>query len=181
MKPNYSNRRCGLPTMSTMDRLMNKIKVNHKTNCWEWTGATYNGYGKTTIGSRIDNSRKTITVHRLSYELNNGTIPQGMFVCHKCDNRKCINPDHLFVGTRQDNVDDRESKNRNIVKTGESNPTSKLTQKIVKNCRWENAFQGVSVYSLAKKYGVNKKTMQNAVKGVTWKCVPYFPEPPKGE
>ena len=85
----------------------------------------------------------------------------------------------LVVGTRQDNVDDRERKGRNVIKIGEEQPRSKLTKKVVKEARWERAYRGTSFQKLADKYGVSKKTMQNAIAGVTWKCVTYFPEPPK--
>jgi hypothetical protein len=133
------------------------------------------------VGSRKDGTRRSVSAHRLSYELTYGEIPDGMEVCHKCDNPCCVNPAHLFLGTRQDNIDDRERKGRNIVFIGEEQPRSKLTKKAVKDARWERAYKGTSYQILADRYGVSKKTMQNAIKGVTWKCVPYMPEPPKGE
>ena len=80
-----------------------------------------------------------------------------------------------------DNIDDRERKGRNIVFIGEEQPRAKLTKKAVKDARWERAYKGTSFQKLADRYGVSKKTMQNAIKGVTWKCVPYMPEPPKEE
>ena len=180
MKPDYSARKYGKPTMPTADRLYSKIEKT-KSGCWEWQGATNKGYGRTIIGSRRDGSRRTISAHRLSYMIFKGTIPDGYEVCHKCDNPKCINPDHLFVGTRQDNIDDRERKGRNIIFVGEEQPRSKLTKKAVKDARWEKAYKGTSFQALADRYGVSKKTMINAIKGVTWKCVSYMPEPPKEE
>jgi hypothetical protein len=132
-----------------------------------------------TIGSRKDGTRHTISVHRLAYILWKGYIPEGYEVCHKCDNPCCINPDHLFVGTRQDNIDDREQKHRNVIKIGEEQPRAKLTKKAVKDARWEHYYKGTSFEKLAKKYGISKKTMLNAIKGVTWKCVPYMPEAQK--
>ena len=104
-----------------------------------------------------------------------------MEVCHRCDNPSCINPDHLFVGTRKDNVDDRERKGRNIVKVGEEQPCAKLSKKAVKDARREHAYHGTSFQKLADRYGVSKKTMQNAINGVTWKCVPYMPDFPEME
>jgi hypothetical protein len=115
----------------------------------------------------------------LAYITWKGEIPDGFEVCHKCDNPSCINPDHLFLGTRADNIADRERKGRNVVKIGEEQPKSKLTKKAVKDARWERAYKGTAFQKLANKYGVSKKTMQNAINGVTWKCVPYYPEPPK--
>jgi hypothetical protein len=117
----------------------------------------------------------------LAYITWKGEIPDGFEVCHKCDNPSCINQDHLFLGTRAENVADRERKGRNVVKVGEEQATSKLTKKTVKDARWERAYKGTPFQELADRYGVSKKTMQNAINGVTWKCVPYYPEPPKEE
>lgn len=179
MTPDYSARKQGMPIMSVKDRLFMHVNINPVSNCWEWQGSKRQGYGRTIIGSRKDGTRKSVSVHRLSYEIYNGEIPKGYEVCHKCDNPSCINPEHLFVGTRQDNIDDRERKHRNVVKIGEEQPRAILTKKAVKDARWERYYKGTSYSLLAKKYGVSKKTIMNAIKGVTWKCVDYFPEPPK--
>lgn len=162
-------------------RLIRHMAINKTSGCWEWVGSKRNGYGRIIVGSRTDGTRKSMSAHRVSYELKHGEIPEGMEVCHKCDNPCCVNPDHLFLGTRQDNIDDRERKGRNVTFTGEEQPRSKLTKKAVKDARWERAYKGTSYQMLADRYGVSKKTMQNAIKGVTWKCVTYMPEPPKGE
>ena len=114
------------------------------------------------IGSRKDGTRKSVSTHRLSYELHYGEIPQGMEICHKCDNPCCINPDHLFAGTRQDNIDDRERKGRNNPPKGEKHAKAKLTELDVLTIR-EKRLQGVSFGKLAKEYGVCKKTIQDAV------------------
>lgn len=163
------------------ERLMRHTHYDATCGCWEWTGSKRNGYGRMIIGSRKDGTRKSMSAHRVSYELEYGEIPDGMEVCHKCDNPSCVNPKHLFLGTRQDNIDDRERKGRNITFIGEEQPRAKLTKKTVKDARWERAYKGTSFQALADRYGVSKKTMQNAINGVTWKCVPYMPEPPKGE
>lgn len=88
-------------------------KVNKATGlgpdgeCWEWTGHLMKfGYGVVRADGKV---RKA---HRVSYALNNGPVPDDMMVCHRCDNPSCVRPDHLFLGTQQDNMDDRMAKGR---------------------------------------------------------------------
>lgn len=145
--------------------------------CWEWDGSTRSGYGRITVGSRTDGTRRTMSAHRLSYELHFGDIPDGMEVCHKCDNRRCVNPYHLFLGTRQDNIDDRERKRRNNPPKGEKHPKAKLTEADVLAIR-EKRSAGVSYGKLAKEYGVCKKTVMDVASGKHWS---YLPWPPKEE
>jgi len=93
--------------LSLLDRLLNKIIINQHTNCWEWQGSTNNiGYGF------IRDGRNMRTAHRVSYEEHVGVIPKGMCVCHTCDNTKCINPNHLWLGTRKQNTIDMLNKGR---------------------------------------------------------------------
>lgn len=93
-----------------------------EAGCWLWTGAlSSNGYGRVS-----SNHRQIGQAHRLFYALHKGPIPTGMFVCHKCDTRSCVNPDHLFLGTRIDNINDMVRKGRSTL--GVKNPGSKLTE-----------------------------------------------------
>lgn len=181
MIPDYSARKLGLPTMPVAERIKLNVTVRPFSGCWEWKGSKKNGYGHTIIGSRTNGTRKTVPAHRLSYETFVGLIPEGMEVCHKCDNPCCVNPDHLFVGTRQDNIDDREVKGRNRPQKGSRNGMAKLTEATVMTARFERHQHGTSYQKLADKYGVSKRTMQNAVKGRTWTHILYMPEPPKEE
>jgi len=96
-------------------------KVNKepgRNTCWEWTGVCYKGYGNFSVGG----SRGRMYAHRYSYELHFGNIPVGLLVLHKCDNRRCVRPSHLFVGTQSDNIKDSIKKGRWPDISGERNP-----------------------------------------------------------
>jgi len=164
----------GQTVHSPKDRFLRMILENTITGCHHWTGALRNGYGRLMIGSRSDGTRKSISAHRFAYETFRGPIPEGYEVCHKCDNPKCVNPNHLFVGTRQDNIDDRESKRRNRVKVGEESANAKLTEvDVISAARLRS--KGETYASIAERFGVDRKTIMRAVKRQSWKLVPTDP------
>lgn len=143
-------------------------KVNKSDGCWNWLGAKKsNGYGQ------INAIQKYMMAHRVSWILNNGPIPAGSNVLHKCDNRLCVNPDHLFLGTQRDNLLDALKKGRVTryhPRYGEDNGISKLTVKKVHEMRRLNSL-GMPFRELAKMFFVSKTAATNACKGVTWKHV----------
>lgn len=159
--------------------MINKLKsrtILSDSGCWEWQGATKNfGYGYITIGSRKDGSRKTITTHRAMYIATHGEIPNGLWVLHHCDNPKCINPEHLYAGTREDNTRDRESRGRNKIPrlSCEDHPNSKLNWDDVNMIR---SISGKSHKQIAKQFNVGRKTIWDIVTYKTWKI-----KSPKGD
>jgi hypothetical protein len=146
-------------------RIRNFWKYVVKSNsCWSWLGPkNRRGYGM--IGSSLLSAFRTSS-HRFSYELHKGKIPDGLFVCHKCDNPECTNPDHLFLGTPLDNMQDKIKKGRQKVA---GCCVSKLTEQDVIDIRKDTT----STYSqLAEKYGHKSIGGISAIKnGKSWKHV----------
>lgn len=107
-----------------------KWKENEETGCWEWTASLFpNGYGQFQVRKAEGPAKLDKYAHRWAWRLNRGAIGEGMAVLHRCDNRKCVNPDHLFVGTKKDNAQDMKAKDRHL--KGELNSNSKLTKRQV--------------------------------------------------
>ena len=136
-------------------------KVEKTDTCWVWIASTRRGYGRFRIGD------KKYTSHRVSWEIYNGEIPDGMCVLHHCDNPPCVNPDHLFIGTQTDNIRDRHMKGRNGDKTGINNGRSVLDENDVIAIRHDHHF--VSRKQLSRKYGVSISTICSVINLRTWK------------
>ena len=130
------------------------------TKCWLWMGHTHaKGYGKLTFFN------DTRAAHRMSWELTHGP-PGQLFVCHHCDNRKCVNPEHLFLGTTDDNMADMVSKGRGAL--GDRNSQLKLSESEVQSIL-EGITQGKSQRALAKAFNCDKRTIKSIASGKTWR------------
>lgn len=131
--------------------------------CWGWLGCKSDGYGQFSVTSRI-----LIPAHRIAFMLKCGAIPQGLYVCHRCDNRACVNPQHLFLGTHQENLIDRDEKGRQA--KGESHGCSKLkTEDIIKiRALYAN---GMPSRNLAKLFKVSQMQVQRIVARKSWRHV----------
>jgi hypothetical protein len=134
------------------------------SGCWIWMMAAYpNGYGAMRVGG------KTRNAHRFAFAVATGRDVGGLGVCHKCDNRLCVNPDHLFLGTRGDNMRDCSQKGRVKIPgmAGEQLTQSKFTEAEVLKIRTDSR----SNRALARFYGVDKGTISCIRRRLTWKHV----------
>lgn len=138
--------------------------------CWLWIKSRYlNGYGHFSLGGG-----KSALAHRISYQVFVGPIPVGMHVCHHCDVRACVNPDHLFIGTRSENAMDAVRKNRfsrTHQKKGSAHPSAKLSEKDIPDIL--NLLRaGKSKVHISKLYGVTDRVILLIDRGEAWKHVP---------
>lgn len=141
------------------------------TGCWQWTGSVTAGEGRARCGDAHGKNRPAA---RVFYEHYIGPIPAGMNVCHRCDNPGCVNPDHLFLGTQKDNMQDSAKKGRrpktNKKASGSANAMARLSEQQVSEIR-RAIDAGVSLYTLSKVYGVSASTVLFIARGETWKGV----------
>jgi hypothetical protein len=144
---------------------MSKFKVDGATGCWNWTaGKDKNGYGQFS-----PYRRQNMRAHRASYELHREPIPEGLCVCHRCDNPSCINPDHLFLGTNAENTADRQAKGRQRYAIGSACGRAKLTEEEVSVIL---AAEGVTHRKLADRFGVTQSTISEIRSRKIWTHVP---------
>ena len=146
-------------------------KIKEYESCLEWNGHVMsNGYGQFGVG------RKIYLAHRIAWIIRFGEIPDGLFVLHKCDNRKCVNVDHLFLGTAKDNYDDAVNKSRippsNIQvrgkHRGEKHHSHKLTEAAVIEIRANYKPFVYTQRMLSEKYGVSQRAIEDVISRRRW-------------
>lgn len=156
----------GMFTAEQMRRFWKKVVLT--SECWLWKGTRRSGYGfvswKTEDGARVE-----YRAHRVAYEIAFGAIPEGLCVCHKCDNPACVRPGHLFLGTRADNNADKDRKGRGVYVGGEAHGMSKLNANIVATMRTIYREGKTPMRVFVQQYGVCHSTIRNAIRGATWK------------
>lgn len=150
--------------MKLQDRFWSKVNKLGKDECWEWKGALNNGYGWFHIAKKARNA------HRVAAFLS-GMIDQidgDLHVLHKCDNPKCCNPHHFFLGTNQDNIADRVQKGRTVFvpKVGQANGMSKLSNSDIMFIREMYNSSGLSQSFIAKQFGVTQPQISRIVNRV---------------
>ena len=139
-------------------------KVTLSEGCWEWEHPRLSGYGDFRIGDR------KVRAHRFMWELVRGPIPAGKCILHRCDNPACVRPDHLFLGTMQDNAIDRETKKRGRDSRGTANGRDRLAEADVLAIRAACA-AGTKRYQVALHYGVCLSTIHKIVARETWRHI----------
>jgi hypothetical protein len=155
--------------LEALERFMRLTEPDPNTGCWLWSGTMWgtHGYGRFWFHGR------DWTSHRLAWELFRGPIPtddnpnRTVCVLHRCDTPLCVNPGHLFLGTREDNNHDMAAKGRANIVRGTRKRNAKLTEETVRNIR-RRAAQGCSLRGMGREYGVSENAIRLVVSRVGW-------------
>lgn len=152
-------------TPEVENRFRQSYRKCSENECWEWLlSVNHDGYGRLKIGRRVERA------HRVSYVLHRGQIPEGMLVCHRCDNPRCVNPKHLFLGTPKDNMADMVRKGRAFRhdQRGERNHGATLSRRDA--ClAIELIAKGMSNTAIAERLGVAHSSISSIRRGKTWR------------
>lgn len=146
----------------SVSMFLNNIDIS-ENGCWNWTGCSSGwGYGAINMGGNH------MLAHRFSWFITYGEIPSGMFVCHHCDNRKCVNPKHLFLGTAKDNMRDKVEKGRHRGPVGDTHFKAKLRSEFIPEII-KMREKGMTYKQIGDIYGVSLSAIFYAIKGKYWK------------
>lgn len=148
-----------------IQRFLSLCDHGSETDCWEWQGmVNTNGYGRFSLNDRHQLS------HRAAFEMFIGEVPDGRVVCHSCDNRLCVNPHHLWLGTQSENLRDAVAKGRmrRPDTRGEANGNRKLNWDAVRDIRQMHQ-RGVKKYLIAQSFRVSPSTITEITNGKIWK------------
>jgi hypothetical protein len=157
----------GFVTQSVVARFWAKVDIT--PGCWEWTAFRKNNYGRIILPTGRKRGQ-VVYAHRLSWELRNGPIPDGLFVCHKCDNPPCVNPDHLFLGSNDDNMADMHAKGRGVQPCGAEHGRALFTDEQVREIRARRA-SGEIARTIAQDFACSVATIRDLAKRRTWRHV----------
>jgi hypothetical protein len=150
--------------LTPREKFLAKVCPDAASGCWLWRGMVVGtGYGMVRF------ERKMYPAHRLAWKFFRGEIAPGLSVCHKCDVRACVNPEHLFLGTQADNM--RDMKERGRSPHGEKHSRSKLTAEQVSRIKMMLAEGRMYMSELAREYGVTPATISSIARGTTWRHV----------
>lgn len=153
------------------ERFWEKVDRRRQNECWHWLGTMNKGtgYGCIRVGSMKDGTRRNVDAHRLSCEMAHGPIPKGMFAAHHCDDRRCVNPAHLYIATPAQNTADMQERNpfKRVCLTGERHPNSKLTLEQVLAIKLSAERPSV----LARRYGITMTHVGYLRSGKSWRHV----------
>jgi hypothetical protein len=165
--------------MTLVSRFWSKVSQGSTSDCWPWNGTkSIQGYGVFVIDG------KSRVASRVAYMLAKGSIPIGKCVCHTCDNRLCVNPAHLFVGSKVDNNRDRDSKGRQArgrlhgfalhperIARGERASKAKLSAKDVRAIRERYTAGGVTIRALGAQYGISHTSVRYIIVRKNWRHI----------
>ncbi|MDX9896524.1 MAG: HNH endonuclease [Desulfofustis sp.] len=148
-------------TVELIERFSEKWQLNDQTGCWDWTASlNANGYGQI----KQPGKRVNFIAHRLSYLIHYGAIPDGMSVCHTCDNPKCVKPSHLFLGSQQENLLDMARKGRSTMHNAKIDEEKAFAIH-------KMAAEGMSQAKIGKAFGIGQQTVWKILRGLRWRSV----------
>jgi hypothetical protein len=153
---------------SVETRFWEKVERPTPDQCWRWVGNVNDqGYGVLRRPGTAATHRVWLA-HRLSWEMHFGKIPDGLCVLHRCDNPSCVNPAHLFTGTREENNADKKAKGRQPHNIGSTNPNAKITEDKAREVR-ELVASGVTQMKVASIFGIKQPQVSRIVRGENWR------------